>query len=294
MITWSLRPLNFIVLSGVLLGACTIHLGGSPPGGESPPASPSAQATTTQPPTATAPPSATIIPTATPTSPPTGTSTPTATSGPSPTPSPIPLAAGDPRQGLNLSVPEYKDDFSQRFLWYEFSSPDAGEVLWFDGEMRAIDAASDGAIWWSTSNAQGGNLYLEIDARFAACSGKDAAGIGIRIGNGGYDRGYGLEISCDGYYRLRKFISNAQPQELLPWTLSTAIETGPEALNRIGFLARGSALHGFANGEILNSDPVEDLDYVLGVFGLYAFAADTPGIQITFDDFALWSAPIQP
>jgi hypothetical protein len=231
------------------------------------------------PPSATPPPSATTVP------PEPATLTPTATEGPGPTATPPSLPAGDPRTGLDLSQADYTDDFSVRFQWYEFSDPSA-ENLWEDGRLRSTDLLADSYVWWSTSDQTAANLYAEISAQVGECSARDAYGFAIRVGGENYDRGYALEFSCGGSFRIRKFVSGAAPVTLLDWTQTPAIHAGPNALNRMGFLADGNHLYAIANGEVVGD--VEDADYVSGTFGLYASSVETPGVTVLYDDFALW------
>ena len=235
-------------------------------------------------PTWTSPPSATLPVAATATPPATSSATEMPTSGPSPTPSPPPLPEGDPRTGLNLSVPHYRDGFNQSTTWGGPNSEAALNMI-RDGQLFAIDYLTDSYIWWSTPLVQGSNFYVEVTAISAACYGKDAAGLGIRIGGESLNSGYTLEISCDGHYRLRKF-NNGLVDTLREWTPSPEILQGPNATNRIGMAARGSLLHVSINREII--DEVEDFTYYNGTFALYANAAETAGLTITFDDFEIW------
>ncbi len=243
-------------------------------------AAPLSSASTTPPPSATPPRSATPQPTATP--PPSATPT----AGPSSTPTAPPLPAGDPRRGLNLAMPDYQDDFSARFNWYEFSDPLAATNLWEEGRLRTTDNLADAYIWWSTGNRSAADVYVEVSAEIGECSGKDGYGLALRVGGENYDRGYTLEFSCDGSFRMHKFISGAAPATLVGWTQSDDIRAEPGAANRMGLLARGSTLAAFANGQLLTQ--AEDLDYVSGTFGLFASAWETPGLTVYFDDFALW------
>lgn len=246
----------------------------------------------TFPPTSTQPPSATSQFTATTTASPEPTTTETGTPGPSASPTGPPLAEGDPRRGLNLSVPNYADDFSQRFVWFEFDDENSATNLWEDGHLRTSDNVADANIWWSTSATEAASFYVEVTAEVGACSGRDGYGIGVRVGGVNFDRGYTLEISCDGAYRIRKFISTfTTPAVLLDWTEASAIKSGPDATNRLGFLADGVKLYAFANGEPLNQDPVEDGDYLAGIFSLFSAAEETAGLTVIFDDFRLWFLP---
>ncbi|MDX1601145.1 MAG: hypothetical protein R3191_06495, partial [Anaerolineales bacterium] len=151
---------------------------------------------------------------------------------------------------------------------------------------RATDLRNDGFLWWSTSGLTASDFYVEVSAVADSCEGKDSYGIGARIGGSGYDRGYTLEFSCDGHYRLRRFNSDSPPEVLLDWTQSDAIETGAGSENRIGLLAEGSVLIGFANGEVLQE--VRDEFYVYGNFGLFAESNQTETTTALFRDFSLW------
>jgi hypothetical protein len=238
----------------------------------------------TKPPTATLPPSATAVP-PTPSDTPTPTETPTV--GPSPTPTAPPLPADDPRQGLNISMPDYLDDFSQRFKWFAGYSDNTVELSFENGSLRATDKLADGFVIWSTSDRTGGDIYAEVSAHIDACAGKDAAGLALRIGGPQYDQGYSVEFACDGSYRVRKFFNvETGPGLIQDWTPADAIHHGPDTTNLIGFLAHGPRLAIFANGEMIGQ--WDDADYVFGTFGLYANSIETPGLTVIFDDFALW------
>ena len=212
----------------------------------------------------------------------------------SPTPgnTPIPLEPGDPRLDLNLSDPDYADDFSKRFTWFEFSDPDAATFTWEDGRLGVSNHVTDGILWWTTTAIEAEDSYAEIVARTSSCSGKDAYGMGIRIGGDNIDRGYTLEISCDGAYRVRKFIAFDEiPAVLRDWTESDLIQTGPDASNQIGLMASGEQLFVFVNGELLNAVAIEDSDYASGVPSLFTNAKLTADLTVHFDDFRLWFLP---
>jgi hypothetical protein len=210
----------------------------------------------------------------------------TATNGPTPTASPPALDPDDPRQGLNLSVPDLTDDFQVRYGWYEFNDASAATILWERGQLNVTDNQADGFLWWSTSGETASDMYAEITAAAGDCQGKDLYGLAVRIGGSGYDRGYTMEISCDGHYRMRKFRSGAAPEVMLDWTQADAINQGAQAENRIGFLADGEDLVGFVNGQQL--DAVRDQDFIFGNFGLFAEAVDSNTLSAVFQDFALW------
>lgn len=245
----------------------------------------------TLPPSRTPPPSATPQPTITPVPEETATPALTATTGPSPTASPPPLPADDPRFGLNLTEPDLSDDFQVRYGWYEFNDASAATIQWERGQMTVTDNRADGFLWWSTSGETASDLYAEITASVEDCQGKDLYGLAIRIGGAGYDRGYTLELSCDGQYRMRKLISGAAPEIILDWTEEASIETGSNAENRLGFLANGDRLIGFVNGTELQT--ATDPDFVFGNFGLFTEAVDSATVTASFKNFDLWYLPQQ-
>lgn len=230
-----------------------------------------------------------FIPTTAPSATPQATSTPglAATVSATPTSSPIPLAPDDPRAGLNLSAPDILDDFSQPF-WYVYSDPATANFAYENNRFSAKDNLADGFLPWSTTAREAADLYVEVTAEVGDCSGKDAYGLGIRIGGEGFNRGYTLEVSCDGAYRLRKFVAKEVPTILLNWTPSELLASGPQSTNRIGLLARGNQIYAVANGKTLSTQAIEDDSYSSGILSLFASAAQTPGLTVYFDDLAFW------
>ena len=196
------------------------------------------------------------------------------------------LAPDDPRYGLNLASPDYHDNFSSQTTW---SGPnfDGAVNMWDDGRHSATDNLADQYIWWSTTKDEldTGNLYAEITVDMGDCSGKDGYGFAVRVSGDPRNSGYTLEFSCDGSYRIRKLLVGSVVT-LIDWTSSESIQNGPDSVNRMGFLADGNQMYVFANGEIL--DQFEDGDLISGNFGLYANAANTPGLTVYYDDFSLW------
>ena len=231
-------------------------------------------------PSVTAPPSATNI------------TTPTAiiTVAPTPeltiTPTPPPLSPDDPRYGINLAAPHYWDDFSSNLTWVG-PNFDGAMNVWEDGRLRATDFLTDKYLWWSTTipDVDAGELYVEVTAEVGECSGKDAIGLAVRVEPENRDSGYTLEFSCDGSSRIRKLFTGTV-QNLVEWTPSDSILSGANTTNVLGFLARGTTLTVFANGEVLDS--IEDNSFFKGNFGLFSDAASTPGLTAYFDDFKLW------
>jgi len=232
-------------------------------------------------PSLTPPPSATTFVT------PSVTVTPAPTEEPTNVPTPIPLDEDDPRFGLNLSAPDYRDNFDSELTWIGPNFEGASNLT-AGGVHRATDYLADSFLWWSTTipDIDAGNLYVEIQADLEDCRGKDAYGLAVRVEPDQRDSGYMLEFSCDGAYRVRKLYAGTI-QTLQDWTVSASISAGA-GRNIMGFLAIGTKLYPVANGDVLSQ--VEDATFFSGNYGLYANAQETPGLTVVFDNFKLWYA----
>jgi hypothetical protein len=275
-----------VVLTSVILAGCNRAAQEVPPNVLATQVAATLTAAPTLPSSITPPPSPTTLPSATQAVPPTETPTETPTPGGSPSPTPPPLAPDDPRTGLNLAAPEYTDNFSVAYKWVGPEDSNSATNQMGSERLTATDHKADGYIWWSTTDQQAGDSYAEVSATIGACSGKDAAGFSVRVNGANFDQAYALDFSCDGSFRIRKFITEVAPGVLTEWTTSPEITKGPNVTNRMGLLAKGSKLYVFANGKLIGQ--VEDTSYASGTFGLYASAVDTAPLTVTFDDFAVW------
>ncbi|MBN1265417.1 MAG: hypothetical protein JXA25_07985 [Anaerolineales bacterium] len=245
-----------------------------------------AEAIALLPPTNTPPPTATPQGTATETPEPSPTPTDTPTPGPTPTATAPLLPEGDPRTGLDLSVPDFHDTFTTKYLWGEFIIEGAATNILDDERLRATDHLADTYLSWSATDIKATNFYAQISAEFTACDGKDSAGLVFRIPPDVYNRGYTLEVSCDGMYRIRKFLGEAPPLTLLDWTASDAILQGPDTVNQIGVFTDGARIIPIINEVTL--EEIEDFSYSLGTFGIFSNAYETADLTIYFDDFLYW------
>jgi hypothetical protein len=244
----------------------------------------SVAATLTAYPTRTPPPTVTSIPSPTQELPPSPTASLTPTPGPSPTSTAPPLPTADPRFGLDLSRPDYRDRFTVTTTWGGPNNEAARNMI-TDGVLQATDFLTDSYVWWSTTVPEGRDVYAEVTVEFSTCIGKDSAGLGLRIGGDQYDSGYTLEVSCDGHYRVRSF-SGGAVAILIDWTPSSEFVQGPNQTNLIGFVARGNLLHVTLNRTVVGS--TEDFSFYSGTFALFSNALETPGLTVKFDDFEVW------
>jgi len=267
----------------LLLAACNRSAGGQPPAEE---VLTSVAATLTAAPTLPAGLSRTPPPSATPIVTPSPTATSTPTAGPSPS-TPVPsLPPDDPRSGIDLALPDYRDDFSNNLTWVGPDFAGASNRIQ-GGRLLAIDHYPDEFIWWSTTvpDADGANLYAEVTAEVGDCAGRDSYGMAIRVSGPAFNNGYSAEFSCDGAYRIRRFTAGFV-ETLLEWTADPAIAAGPDAVNRMGILARAGNLYVVANGTVIGH--LSGAIYDVGTFGLFASAVETTDLTVYFDDFALW------
>jgi hypothetical protein len=280
--TWMARRLLAAALA-LGLAACNRSAGGQPPAEAAltsvgatltaAPTLPSAQ-------TRTPPPRATTIPS------PSSTASPIPTEGPNPsTPTPS-LAPDDPRSGIDLGSPDYRDDFNNDLTWVGPDFAGASNRIQ-GGRLLAIDHYPDDFIWWSTTvpDVDSGDLYAEITAEVGDCSSRDSYGMAVRVTAPSFNSGYAAEFSCDGAYRIRRFLAGSV-QTLLDWTSGAAIHAGPDAVNRMGILVRAGNLHVVANGTVLGH--LSGAIFDVGTFGLFASSEETVDLTVYFDDFALW------
>lgn len=241
---------------------------------------------TLAPPTVLVLPSATIPPSATAPITPSATLPPTDTPAPESSPTAPVLATDDARYGLNLAAPEYWDDFSSTLTWVGPNFEGAANLI-RDGQLIAVDYLADNFLWWSTTkpDLDAGNIYIQVTAEMSDCGGKDSAGLALRVEPDQRNSGYTLEVSCDGSFRVRKLFSGSV-STLLDWQPAVAIVVGSQATNVIGFQARGNTLTVFAND--IQLAQVEDSAFISGNYGLFANAAQTAGLTVSFTDFQLW------
>ena len=239
--------------------------------------------------TAQANPTDTPAPTATetvePTAAPTETTVPTATDTPAPTETPTttPTAtfpAGDP--ALTLGNPSRVLDFNAS-TWFLFED-DHMKLEIEDGALELTAFLPESWEGWSVTGFHLDDFYLEMTGTFGEdCSGKDRFGMIVRADTP--NEGYLFGISCDGSYRLRSWDGQAFVN-LVNWTTSTHIKTGPGQTNRIGLMARGNVLSLFVNGVELAV--VEDTLFGQGAFGVFVSSAETEDFTVTISDARYW------
>jgi len=218
-----------------------------------------------------------------------------------PTPTPFSVSSDDPRTILNLANPDYTDFFNNPKTWYTYTAEDSNgkaEYRIEDGKLIGSDFdAEDTSLYWSYTSAQSGRVYVEISATNGDCAAHDAVGLVLRVQANVTPSGYGMEVSCDGAYRLIRFREAGRPTAtLIDWSPSGAIQQGLGATNRLGIWGYDGNFYLFINNtqvaHFYDSGMPEGYSY--GFFAAYVRSEVTWPLAASFDDFAFWHIPFIP
>ncbi|MDF1500802.1 MAG: serine/threonine-protein kinase [Anaerolineales bacterium] len=208
---------------------------------------------------------------------------------PTSSPTAWPTPDKDVRDRLDLNSPDYIDSFDESRHWYTYDTPGSAFYLIEGGALIGRDYEPEEIYtWWSWLGRPSGNLYAEVTAANGDCIEKDSVGLAIRIDEQSAKGGYGFEVSCDGFWRLRLHRTDSGPRELTGWAPSSAINRGPYAENRLGLFAFRDQFFLYINGEPVSHviDPTYSRSF--GNFALYVRSSMTYDLEARFDDFAFW------
>jgi hypothetical protein len=208
-------------------------------------------------------------------------------STPAPSPTRTDIATEIPNDPKDyLGDASWEASFEDESNWYTFET-DQASIQVEDGALVMKAFTADNYESWSVSSAMLSDFYFEITATTGdSCQGKDRYGIIARAPDP--NQGYLVGISCDGYYRIRKW-DGQDFTELLGWQQSEHIKTGSNQTNRLGLMADGTNLSVYINGNLLVN--LSDPTYANGAFGTYIGAANTPGFTTSISNAAYWEIP---
>lgn len=184
--------------------------------------------------------------------------------------------------------PTISDDFRlAQSNWDLSESENAVPFL----ERRALHIEVLGTDWigWSDyigtgdEQTQFSDFYTEVDLSFVQQPEGAAGGLVVRLNSP--DDFYFFAVEAAGYYSLQKRVGGVWV-ELIPWTPSALIDTGEEAVNRLGLLAEGERLVLTLNGEVAGE--VQDADLATGYLALFGATTSTAPVEVSYDNFALW------
>jgi hypothetical protein len=224
-------------------------------------------------------------PTDTPQPSPTNTPEPTATEEPTPTPEPtLPLGIED----LNLGGPDVLYEFNSKGSVYTFSDTDSKAVVKDGTYQYTIFDAITWTIWTFPFAKVIEDYYFEVAITMPDdCVAKDRAGIIFGTPSGETDNGLNFQISCDGYYRLWIY-DGSDTINLIGWTDSDEIFTGPGKTNKVGVMHRGKKITLYINGTLV--DQISDNTYVgPGRIGFNIGVDEHDNVTFKFDNAAYWT-----
>lgn len=228
---------------------------------------------------AAAAPSATELP---------ATATVTATQTPQALPTLTPtVLTGDPKSALG--EPAWRNTLDSGKQFYLFEN-EGTRVTAENGALVLTGLAPNGWLGWSlTFSKPMQNFYLEGVMNPQTCSGADQYGLVFRAPD--TDKGYFYGFTCDGKYFLeaRDFTDDSS-LELIDTTANNAIQSGSNAVNRMGVMASGSRISLYANGILL--EEVSDTTFSeTGYFGAFVAAYATTNFTVRMDEIATWNLP---
>jgi serine/threonine protein kinase len=214
-----------------------------------------------------------------------------------PPPTPHEVPEDDIRALLDLTQPDFFDYFDDPDTWYDYDSDGSAAYHIEDGHLIGKDYEPEELyIWWSYTSPKSGNVYAEITTTNGDCIAKDSVGLVIRVQADETPSGYALEVSCDGFWRLRlnRGTGTKSSKVLIDWTPSEAINTGPFAQNRLGIWGYQRQFYIFVNDVEIGEYYEHDYTFSYGYFAAYVRASRTFDLEATFDNFAFWHIPYIP
>lgn len=175
-----------------------------------------------------------------------------------------------------------EDDFTGD-EWQTGRSPQ-GSVAYGNGELTLAVSAEEGTLLSLRSVPQFDDFYLEINVQPSLCRSGDAYGLLLRASSPG-DL-YRLLINCDGSLRLER-LKGSRSLALQDWTPSGQLPPGGFLETRLGVWAGGEEIRVLINDELqfVINDPV----WTSGQVGVYARAAGTTPLTVSFSDLVVYS-----
>jgi hypothetical protein len=176
----------------------------------------------------------------------------------------------------------------------DFSNPESGwdqvndsdfSTNYFNNTYRITVNTNMYDSWANPGQKSYADVIIEVDA--IKNSGPDDNDFGVICRYQDSDHFYYAIISSDGYYGIIKVTSDSSGligREYLEY--NDNINQG-YATNQLRFECLGDSLSLYANGQLL--DQQIDGEYTDGNVGLIAGTYDTPGTDILFDNFSVYS-----
>jgi hypothetical protein len=202
---------------------------------------------------------------------------PTATPSPAPQPTQQPTPERKPGIGDVILT----DDFASATLWNTAASDQAAVKETGSGLAIAVQPGIAPVVSFRQGKVFS-NMYAEITARPSLCRGADDYGMVFRApNNAAY---YRFSLACNGTTGADR-ISRGAVRVLQPPLLSGDVPVGAPGEVRLGVWAVGSEFHFFLNGRYQFT--AVDRSYATGGIGVFAHAAGTTPVIVTFSDLSI-------
>ncbi len=157
-----------------------------------------------------------------------------------------------------------------------------------DQEMRVTGKNILFDTWyfsWPTLD----EFFIEMRVDSGQCTGKDSYGLVFRgSASGAPSHGYVVAFACDGSYRVLR-IDNGDPYfatEIIPWTSSLAINSGPNHVNILSVQGDGENFIVFANGQQIATF-IDDW-YSIGRYGVFINSGNTAAYTYRTQQIRVW------
>jgi hypothetical protein len=192
---------------------------------------------------------------------------------------PTPKAVTTTEEGVVL----YQDDFSNPNSGWDTWNQNGSLVAFQNGGLRILvnEIQYD---YWSRPRVHFNDSRAEVDVRKQA--GPDDNDFGILCRFRDQNNYYAFLISSDGYYGIVK-VKNSKYAVISGKSLqySDTIQKG-QASNHLRAECIGQTLTLTVNGKKLAE--AQDTDFSAGEIGLTAGAYNTPGVDVSFDNFVVY------
>ncbi len=188
----------------------------------------------------------------------------------------------DPRN--TLGPPSWIDTFTNGNNWPLGSDKYANAMV--ENGMLVMTSLTN-ANGWRLTYPNIANFYLEAKFQNGECGKSDHFGIIFRVPDiSAANQGYFYGIQCDGKYFLKVFAENVMTSIVYAKT-SAAINTGKDAVNRLGIMVEGDKLTLYVNGILVKE--INDTHFTRGGFGIFVGSDIVKNLTVSVDEIAYWS-----
>lgn len=195
---------------------------------------------------------------------------------------PMPAATDERVEDIRSSMPDAAYDFEWGSGGWELLYDDEYATFLRDGAYHVTVDAQD-VVAWGYGEDIAGDFYAEADVRFVGGTVDSEGGLAFRCTDS--DNCYFFLLDPEGTYSLQTLV-DGEWEVLATDSVPELVETGEDATNRLGVLARGDEIALFVNDAPL-TEVVDDSIAGAG-FGLAASAYDAASVEFAFDNFSLW------